>query len=76
MSEFLVIRLGGTPQQPAQWIAVDSSGARRGAPVTGRLEEAVTDIGDREVIVLVPSAEVLTTSVDIPVRGAARLQGL
>ena len=45
MSEFLVIRLGGTPQQPAQWIAVDSSGARRGAPTTGMLHEAASDIG-------------------------------
>ena len=74
MSEFLVIRLGGTPQQPVQWIAVDSSGARRGAPTTGMLHEAASDIGEREVIVLVPGAEVLTTSVDMPVRGGARLK--
>lgn len=74
MSEFLVIRLGGTPQQPVQWIAVDSSGARRGAPTTGMLHEAASDIGEREVIVLVPGAEVLTTSIDIPVRGGARLK--
>ncbi len=70
MSEYLVIRLGDRHQQLAHWIAVDSSGARRSPPVAGLLAEATNDIQDREVIVLVPSAEVLTTSVDIPVKGA------
>lgn len=74
MSEYLVIRIGEDPHQPANWIAVDSSGARRGSPSTGMLSDAKGDIGDRDVIVLVPSAEVLTTSVDIPIRGGAKLQ--
>ena len=69
MSEYLVIRLGEDPNEPVQWIAVDGTGARRSLPGTGTLAEARNDIGDREVIVLVPSAEVLTTSVDIPVKG-------
>ncbi len=73
MSEYLVIRLGDNANELVHWMAVDSSGARRSPPVEGTLSEAVTDIQDREVIVLVPSAEVLTTSVDIPVKGA-RLQ--
>jgi len=76
MSEYLVIRLGEDPNQLAQWIAVDSTGARRSQPGTGMLGEARDDIGDREVIVLVPSAEVLTTSVDIPVKGARLLAAL
>lgn len=70
MSEYLVIRLGDNPNQLAHWMAVDSSGARRTPPVAGMLQEAVNDVRGREVIVLVPSAEVLTTSVDIPVKGA------
>lgn len=69
MSENLVIRLGEDPNEPVQWIAVDGTGARRSLLGTGTLAEARNDIGDREVIVLVPSAEVLTTSVDIPVKG-------
>ena len=73
MSEYLVIRISEDPNQLAQWIAVDSSGARRGPLVAGMLAEAQVDIGDREVIVLVPSAAVLTTSVDIPLRGGAKL---
>ncbi len=74
MAEFLVIRIGETPEHTADWIAVDGTGARRSVPVTGPLLEALNDIGDRKVIVLVPSADVLTTSVDIPIKGGARLQ--
>ena len=74
MSEYLVIRIGEDPNQQAQWIAVDSGGGRLGPTAAGTLHEAQLEIGDREVIVLVPSAEVLTTSVDIPVRGGAKLQ--
>ena len=74
MSEYLVIRLGEHPDQRAHWIAVDSSGAMRGPPAAGLLSEAKADIGAREVIILVPSAEVLTTSVDLPIKGGAKLQ--
>ena len=69
MPEQLVIRLGEDPNELVQWIAVDSTGARRSMPGIGTLAEARNAIGDRDVIVLVPSAEVLTTSVDIPVKG-------
>ncbi len=73
MAEFLVIRLGVDPEQAANWIAVDSNGTRTGAPVTGPLAEAANDIGDRSVIVLVPATTVLTTSVNIPIKGGSRL---
>jgi len=76
MTEYLVIRLSRTPDEPAEWMAVDSSGARRSAPTSGPLADAVADIGDRQVIVLVPSAEVLTTTVNIPVKGAKLLAAL
>ena len=76
MSEYLVIRIDQSQIQLANWIAVDSSGARRSQPAIGTLQEAAADIGEREVIVLVPSAEVLTTSVDIPVKGAKLLAAL
>ena len=72
--EYLVIRIHDDPAEPAHWIAVDGSGARRSPPVTGPLEEARTDVGERKVIVLVPSTEVLTTTVDIPVKGGSKLQ--
>lgn len=74
MPDFLVIRLPAAAETPAEWIAVDASGARRGPPVTGPLEEAAADLGERRVIALVPGTEVLTASVDVPVKGGARLQ--
>jgi general secretion pathway protein L len=70
MPEYLVIRIGESAEDPVHWMAVDASGARRGAPVSGTLQEAADDVGDRKVIVLVPGTEVLTTTIDIPVRGA------
>jgi general secretion pathway protein L len=74
MAEFLVIRIAAERDAAAHWIAVDGNGTRTSPPVTGPLAEAVKDIGDRDVIVLVPAATVLTTNVDIPVRGASRLR--
>jgi general secretion pathway protein L len=73
MAEYLVIRLPTDHEAAADWIAVDGNGTRIGAPVTGPLEEAAKDIGDRDTIVLVPAATVLTTTVDIPVKRGPRL---
>ena len=74
MAEFLVIRLGVDREQAASWIAVDSNGARTSKPVTGPLASAALDVGDRNVIVLVPATTVLTTTVDIPIKGGSRLR--
>lgn len=74
MAEFVVIRLGVEPGQPASWIVVDDRGTRRSQPSSGDLATAAGQIGGRPVIVLVPATEALTTTVSIPVRGGARLQ--
>lgn len=74
MAEFLVIRLDADRNKAAHWIAVDSNGTRISQPVTGPLADAAKDIADRAVIVLVPATTVLTTSVNIPVRGGSRLR--
>lgn len=73
MAEYLVIRINADGEQPANWIAVDGNGTRISPPVTGPLAEAVKDVAGRDVIVLVPAASALTTTVDIPVRGGSRL---
>lgn len=73
MAEYLVIRMR-EDDGPVEWIAVDGSGARRGAPGSGSLDEAAADVGERAVTVLVPGTEVLTTTVDLPVKGGAKLQ--
>ena len=73
MAEYLVIRLNADPDAPVGWIAVDDNGTRVSAPVTGPLAEAANDVRDRSVIVLVPSASVLTTTADLPVKRGPRL---
>lgn len=70
MAEFLVIRLGAGEDSLASWIAVDDNGSRRSPPVTGQLGEAVKDVGNRSVIVLVPAGDTSTLTVDLPARGA------
>ena len=74
MAEFLVVRLGETESAPAEWIAVDSNGTRLGAPTTGDLSGAVPEALDRKVIMLVPATEVLTTTIDLPIKSAAKIQ--
>ncbi len=73
MAEYLVIRLDSDRDNAANWIVVDSNGTRISSPVSGPLAEASKDVGDRSVIALVPATTVLTTTIDIPVRGGARL---
>lgn len=73
MAEFLVIRLGSERDDLASWIAVDDNGSRVSAAIAGPLADATRDIGNRSVIVLVPATTVLTTTVDIPIRGGSRL---
>lgn len=73
MAEFVVIRLG-VADHPVQWIRVDDNGTRRGNLATGSLEQAARDSADRTVIVLVPATDVLTTSVQLPIRSGAKLR--
>ena len=70
MAEFLVIRLGANEDAPASWIAVDDAGTRRTPPIVGPLAEALKDVGNREVIVLVPAGETSTLTCDLPAKGA------
>jgi general secretion pathway protein L len=73
MAEFVVIRLGHAPHERVEWIVVDDDGTRRGPPSAGTLSEASAGVQGRPVIVLVPATEALTTVVDLPIRGGAKL---
>ena len=73
MADFLVIRLAADNDQPAEWVVVDGNGTRKSAVSSGSLQEAAAEAGGKDVIVLVPSAWVLTTAVNIPIRGGSRL---
>ncbi|MEJ2601697.1 MAG: type II secretion system protein GspL [Gammaproteobacteria bacterium] len=76
MAEILVIRLRETDAGEAEWLAVDSGGGRRGEPARGTLAQAAAAAEDRRIYVLVPAADVLITSADVPAKGARLLQAL
>ena len=73
MAELFVLRLGRQPDRQVGWIVADDDGTRRSPPAAGTLAEAAAGVQGRPVIVLVPATESLTTSVDLPIRGGARL---
>ena len=73
MAEFVVIRIGPDPHLSVEWIVADDNGTRRGQPTRGSLEEASRAVLGRPVIVLVPSTDVLTTAIDLPMRGRSSL---
>jgi general secretion pathway protein L len=73
MPEFVVIRLGQEPDEQVEWIVVEDDGTRRSPPMAGTLAEAANQVQGRPVIVLVPATETLTTAVNLPIRGGARL---
>lgn len=74
MAEYVVIRLGHTPDQQVEWIVADDNGTRCSPPAAGTLAECASGLQGRPVIVLVEPTEVLTTTVNLPARGGARLQ--
>lgn len=73
MAEYVVIRLGRDHDQAVEWIVADDNGTRHGRLSSGTLAEAAAQVQSRPVIVLLPATETLTTSVDLPIRGGARL---
>jgi len=73
MKEYLVIRLAGE-HQPVEWLLADGDGTRRSGVSTGSLEQAAAASGDRDVIALVPSEELLSTTAEIPVRSHAKIR--
>lgn len=81
MSEVLVVRMQATGAGPAdapaesiaEWIAIDSNGARRGNVQAGALAGATMQSAGRKVIVLVPGTDVLLAEPVLPVKSGAKL---
>lgn len=73
MAEYVVIRLGRDHDQTVKWIDADDNGTRHGRLHTGTLADAAARVQNRPVIILLPATETLTTTVDLPIRGGARL---
>ncbi len=73
MTEYVVIRLSADSSS-VQWVMADSNGTRLGGVSSGNLEQAAAASAKRSVIVLVPSVDLLSTSVHIPARSAAKIK--
>jgi general secretion pathway protein L len=73
MTEYVVIRLAAEDQE-VQWILADSNGTRLSNTSSGSLEQAAAEIGDRSVIALVPSVDMLSTTVHIPARSSSKIK--
>lgn len=80
MPELLVVRLHPVATAPsdassaapqAEWLVVDSSGARRGNVSWGSLQDAASEATNRKVIVLVPGTDVLLAEPVLPVKSSA-----
>jgi general secretion pathway protein L len=73
MSEALVIRLDAAAAGHGSWVAVDPTGALLGEPRSGELAEAAPAAANRQVVALVPAADVLRTRAEVPVKSGNRL---
>ncbi len=73
MPEYLVIRLR-EEDEAVEWVQADGNGTLRSRLSSGTLAEAAADVGERTVVVLVPSTEVLTTTVHMPIRSVSKLR--
>lgn len=75
MTEFIVMRL--QPERSSvDWLRVSSEGAQLSHVSTAPLDEAAAVILTfaTPIIVLLPATEVLTTTVNIPIRSAAKIR--
>lgn len=77
MTEIVVLRPGrdhdASRDSLVEWIVVDDNGTRRSPPGRGTLGEVAAKVRNRPVILLLPATDVLTTTVDLPVRTGAKL---
>ncbi len=74
MADYLVLRLPSEDWQAVDWVVVDNNGRRKSEVASGTLEEAAEASQELPVIVLVPGSDVVTTTVDLPIRAGAKLR--
>jgi general secretion pathway protein L len=73
MSETLVVRLGASNAELAEWVVVDDTGACTLAPAAGPVAGAAALSAGRRTVCLLPATRVLRTRADVPVRNQNRL---
>jgi general secretion pathway protein L len=72
MADWLLLRLPRAAESEANWLLADSQGLTLTSADHGSLAEAAALAAGRRVCVLVSSADVLLTEVELPVKNAAR----
>ena len=73
MTETLVIRLRASEEAPASWLIVDGNGARSGPVQSGPVADALSLAQGRRTVIVLPATEATLASLDLPVRGGARI---
>lgn len=73
MTEFLVLLLDPSERDVASWVPVDQTGALLGTVSRGPLAVASPMADGRRLIVLVPTLDVLRTTVDVPLKGVSKV---
>ncbi len=73
MPETLVIRMPEDLSAPAQWTVIDEAGTRIGHVGEGALTEAANSAVQRDVLVLVPGTQVVTTRAELPVKSPSKM---
>ncbi|MEM6639626.1 MAG: type II secretion system protein GspL [Pseudomonadota bacterium] len=73
MTETLVIRMPEDLDAPARWTVVDAAGTRVDVGGEGTLGEAANAADQRDVLVLVPGSQVITTRTNLPVKSASKM---
>lgn len=77
MPEILVVRLHSAPEStapaPAEWLAIDTSGARRGNVESGTVADAVAHAIGRRLTLLVPGTDALLAEPVLPLKSGAKL---
>jgi general secretion pathway protein L len=74
MAEWLVVRLTQGAAGDCSWLPTDAQGQPLGMPESGALAQAAAAAAGRRVGVLVPTADVLFTEVELPLKGGVKPQ--
>ncbi len=73
MRERLIVRWPYHPGQLPAWMLTDDHGRAEGSVFQGEWEQCAAAAGGRQVVLLVPAADVLLTHASIPTRNRSRL---
>lgn len=73
MRERLIVRFPYLPEQPASWALCDADGRLQGGVYQGDWSQCAAAAAGRQVVLLVPAADVLLAHASVPTRNRGRL---